>query len=498
METSTMERPAGDDAIRNPQSAIHNQAIAHYHALLEEDAGLARTCAEMLAERQQSSRLTYGGRPLCKSLRPQFITRAQYETVGAVCRVLTTAMFRLGRHMLEDPALLGAIDPTAGERRLLAVEPGFQEVSPSTRLDSFMAGDAWQFVEYNAESPAGIAYVDGLSRLFLDLPVMQEFSRAHWVSPLYARHRLVDVLLDAYRQFVDCGFGNAGSELGTNRALPQSAIRNPQTAIQRPHVAIVDWRGLPTATEFELCKEYFEEHGLEVVIADPRELQYDGRRLRAGDFEIDLVYRRVLTSELLERPDAAEALVKAYEDHRVCVVNSFRSKLLHKKMIFALLSDEIYRGYLTDEEWAVCQRHIPWTRKVREGSTTYGGQRVDLVEHILQHKDGLVLKPSDDYGGKGITIGWEVSSAQWETALAGALSHSYVVQERVAVSQQPYPLYDGEGRGGLVFADLSADLDPFIFGTEVTGVLTRLSAAALLNVTAGTGSTVPTFVLEEG
>jgi uncharacterized circularly permuted ATP-grasp superfamily protein len=259
-------------------------------------------------------------------------------------------------------------------------------------------------------------------------------------------------------------------------------------------VAIVDWRGLPTAPEFELCQEYFEGQGLRVVIADPRELQYDGRRLRAGDFEIDLVYRRVLTSELLEKPDAAEALVKAYEDHRVCVVNSFRAKLLHKKMIFALLSDEIYRGYFSDEEWAVCQRHIPWTRKVREGSTTYGGQRGDLLDHILHHQEDLVLKPNDDYGGKGITIGWEASREQWETALAGALSDCYVVQERVAVRQQPYPLYDR----GLIFADLSADLDPFLFGTEVTGALTRLSAAALLNVTAGTGSTVPTFVLEEG
>src|SRR5205085_1913996 len=178
-------RPAGLEA-----------AVAYYHALLDRDARLAHTCAEMLAERQRRGRLTYGGRPLCKSLRPQFITRTQYETVRSVCRTLTRAMFRLGQQMLEEPALLDAIDPTEEERRLLAVDPGYHEFSPTTRLDSFMAGDVWQFVEYNAESPAGIAYEDGLSQLFLDLPVMREFGRVYHVSPLYGRDRLAEVLLD--------------------------------------------------------------------------------------------------------------------------------------------------------------------------------------------------------------------------------------------------------------------------------------------------------------
>ncbi len=465
----------------NDPSVGLEAAITHYHGLLEENAGLARASAEMLAERQPRERLMYGDRPLCKSLRPQFITRAQYEEVCSVCRVLARAMFRLGRHMIEEPVLLDAIDLTGDERRLVAIDPGFHEISPSTRLDSFMAGDGWQFVEYNAECPAAVAYEDGLSRLFLELPVMQMFGRAYRVSPVYTQHRLVASLLDAYRQF--------------RRRYPVEArAASSGDTPDLPGVAIVDWRGLPTAAEFELCQAYFEEQGLRVVIADPRELEYEGRRLRAGSFEIDLVYRRVLTNELLEKPEAARALIHAYEEHAVCVVNSFRAKLLHKKSLFALLSDERYRRYFSDEEWTVCRRHIPWTRKVREGRTTYGGQEVDLTEHVLRHQDRLVLKPNDDYGGHGITIGWEVSREQWEAALAGALSNPYVVQERVAVTEQPYPLYDR----ALQFVDLRADLDPFLFGTEVTGVLTRLSAAALLNVSAGTGSTVPTFVLEEG
>jgi hypothetical protein len=38
-------------------------------------------------------------------------------------------------------------------------------------------------------------------------------------------------------------------------------------------------------------------------------------------------------------------------------------------------------------------------------------------------------------------------------------------------------------------------MDPFIIAGEAVGLLTRIAGTTLLNVTAGGGSTVPTFVL---
>jgi hypothetical protein len=46
------------------------------------------------------------------------------------------------------------------------------------------------------------------------------------------------------------------------------------------------------------------------------------------------------------------------------------------------------------------------------------------------------------------------------------------------------------------FLDLSVDCDPYLFWGRVGGQLTRLSSSALLNVTAGAGSVVPTYVLD--
>jgi hypothetical protein len=176
----------------------------------------------------------------------------------------------------------------------------------------------------------------------------------------------------------------------------------------------------------------------------------------------------------------------------VTVVNSFRAKLLHKKMSLALLSDDRYARLYTPAQRRGIARHIPWTRKVREGHTTYEGRVVDLVDLIVRRKDRLVLKPNDEYGGKGVILGWTVDRHEWEQTLLAALTSSYVVQERVPVPREAFPVLLDR----MHFLDLSVDCDPYLFFGKVGGQLTRLSSSALLNVTAGAGSVVPTYVVE--
>ena len=50
---------------------------------------------------------------------------------------------------------------------------------------------------------------------------------------------------------------------------------------KRPQMLITDWREVPTWTEFEILKERFEKLGVPVELADPRELQFDGKELTA-------------------------------------------------------------------------------------------------------------------------------------------------------------------------------------------------------------------------
>jgi hypothetical protein len=119
---------------------------------------------------------------------------------------------------------------------------------------------------------------------------------------------------------------------------------------------------------------------------------------------------------------------------------------------------------------------------------------VDLVPWMSRNKDRLVLKPNDDYGGKGVVLGWAVDQRTWDETIQTALQLPYVVQQRVKVPSEAYPGFEN---GTLHVLDRMLDTNPYVaFGAFMHGCLTRISTEALVNVTAGGGSTVPTFLVE--
>src|SRR6185312_12455170 len=361
------------------------------------------------------------------------------------------------------------------EESFLERDPGFPEPSPLSRIDAFYLPDdgVFHLTEYNAETPAGAAYGDALAEAFLALPVLRQFSREFEVRPLFSRHNVLHALQGAYQQWRSSRGGGA-----------------PAT----PRIAILDWREVPTYNEFLLWVEYLRARGIEARIVDPRETELEKGRLVAGGEPIDLLYKRVLISELVERGGADHPVIRAVQSGAVCMVNPFRCKLLHKKASLAVLSDERNAGLFSDDECQAIHAHIPWTRVVAERKTRHEDRTVDLVPFIIDQRERLVLKPNDAYGGAGIVLGWEVDGARWEQAVRVALTEAFVVQERVPIPSEPFPSVV-EGR--VVFADRILDTAPFAYqGTYVDGCMSRLSTAALVNVTAGGGSQTPTFVVE--
>ncbi len=445
------------------------EAVEYYHQLLEQPE-IAESSRRMLDEGFERARLIFGGRRLSPYLRPHFVTEEDFARITRICETVWGAIQKVKDAAVEDDSMLDELGVTEIERELVKIDPGYRAVSPTARLDSFLTADAYSFVELNGESPAGIAYADAAYEIFSSLPVMQRFAERYSLRTFNGRPLLLATLLEAYREF-------AGA-----------------SASDKPSIAIVDLKGLPTQKEFELFRDYFESEGHESVICSPDELEFSGGRLRCGRVEIDIVYKRLLVNEYLPIMSEHPALLEAYRAGVVCLVNSFRSKLIHKKALFAVLTDERHARLFDDAEREVIHAHVPWTRQVREGKTTKGGLKIDLLEFVAANRDRLVLKPNDDYGGHGIYIGWNTEGGEWDEAIAAALANGdYLVQERVKTARETFPALAEDG--SVFFAEQLVDLDPLLFNGRVGSAFTRLSFTELANVSSG-GGMVPTFIID--
>ena len=189
------------------------------------------------------------------------------------------------------------------------------------------------------------------------------------------------------------------------------------------------------------------------------------------------------------------ALLDAYRAGAICMVNSFRSKLIHKKALFAVLTDPRHAALFSQAELDAIRAHVPWTRIVRDEQSDYFGARVNLLDFHSRNSERLVLKPNDDYGGHGITIGWNVDQSAWDEAIKNALADGdYLVQERVPTARETFPALTDDGR--IEFAEQLVDLDPLLFNGKVGSAFTRLSFTELANVSSG-GGMVPTYIISQ-
>ncbi|MDQ2937238.1 MAG: hypothetical protein M3R67_06995 [Acidobacteriota bacterium] len=449
---------------------MSHDAVSRYHELLR-DNSLAESSRAMLDEGLERSRLIFGGRRLSPYLRPHFVTEEDFARISRICETVWSAIQKVKDAAIGDGSIIDDLGLTPIERELITIDPGYRAVSPTARLDSFLTDKAYSFVELNGESPAGIAYVDAAYDIFSKLPVMKKFAEVYNVRPLYGRGFMLKVLLDSYEEFLG---------------------RKPDSV---PQIAIVDLAGRPTQSEFELFKEFFEQEGYPSIICSPEQLEFDNDRLRVGDFQIDIVYKRLLVNEYLPIMNEYPALVDAYRAGVICMVNSFRSKLIHKKALFAVLTDRRRADLFSPEEQEAISKHVPWTRLVRAGKSDYLGKQIDLLEYIKANREKLVLKPNDDYGGHGITIGWNADEVKWDEALREALQNGdYIAQERVPTARETFPALRDDGT--IEFAEQLVDLDPLLFNGKVGSAFTRLSFTELANVSSG-GGMVPTFIISE-
>lgn len=430
--------------------------------LAETLAGSAPIDADAFLAAQHRAGLVHGTRPLCRVLSPLVVRADVWARVRTAAELVVSAAERLVARALVDPALARLLGVDDLERALVAIDPGYAGALVLVRLDMVFvtpaAGTdpdvAFAFLELNADSPAGITDQHAVEATLHALRPVQAALAASRVASVASIPALLDALRDTYR-----AWGGAGV----------------------PRVALVDWPGVDTGAEQELLCRALAAQGVPAMRATPDVLRWDGRRLSADGAPIDLVYRRLIAQELRTRLDADHPLLAAARAGGVCLANPLRSSLANRKSTFAALRDPAYQHLFTPEERRAVRTHVPWTRGLG-----LGGDDAALCAEARRRRADLVVKPNEDYGGHGVVLGWTVSAAEWDAALARGVAEGAVLQERVAARRLCFPTVCGDG---VRWEELGFDLNPFLFRGRVAGAMVRVSDGPLSNVSAGGGVT---------
>jgi hypothetical protein len=446
-------------------------AITRYHKLLAQPDYRDTKWADELQEQMRRHHLVNSGRLLAPVLRPYFISRRQMEALARASSEMVDILERLAEIAFASPQLLDRLQMLPAEKMLAAVPHGYARSGVTASLDADLSNGSLHLHGIDASKPAGLVYSDVLADLFLELPIVKDFKRGHYkLSKIGGPKPLLQAIQTAYRQF--------GGKNKPTIAIVELGLESSSSGV--------------SSSEGLLLAESFSQLGADARLVSPECLEYAEGKLHSKGFQIDVVFRRISTRELLTRWDLSHPLLRAYRDGVVCVVNSFRSEFAQRPALFDLLTDESVTASLSaaDRKWI--RASVSWTRLVSPRKTTYGDKQIDLLEFIVAERERLVLIPNGDSNGHGVYIGAEMTSAAWDTALKLALRSSYVVQERAVATREFFPIFQ---YGEFKMKEAEVAIHPHVLNGEMGGASAILQTS--LSGSAAHLAVAPVILLQE-
>jgi len=443
------------------------EAIARYHRILEQDRAGHADWMKQLREQMENAQLVVNGRPVTPVLRPHLISRRQYTNLVKTAELLTTSIERVRKIATENPVVMSRIQLLPAEKMLAAVDPGYKLSPVASWLGAHVNNGSMHTNAAQADLPRGVLDGDLLGEIFFEAPPVKEIRKKYKLQKMTASKAFLQSILKAWKEFG----GTA-----------------------KPSIALLETREyLSTLEGSESLRlaEWFRQQGYQIEVASPEQLEYRDNILRKGHFRIDLLIRGVRAQEFLVRYDLNHPVVRAYQDRRVCMVNSFRTELTRKRSLLALLTDDRISGKFPAAERKAIHEAVPQTRVVTAGKTVWNGETVDIPEFILKHREQLVLRPSEESGEVHSIEGWNTGAGEWSRAINNALRNSFVVQERRDDALITFPI---DFYGDLVFRDLSVEVAPSTFAGKAHGCTARVSdAKSAFSTVRGTA---PIFLIE--
>ncbi len=335
---------------------------------------------------------------------------------------------------------------------------------PIARIDIFFNEDdfSFKFCEFNADGSSAMNEDKELNCAIKLTDTYNRFTEKYDVKTYELFDSWVKAFIEIYRAY--------------------------DRAVENPYIAIADFFNGDISREFTAFRKAFEDAGYECEICEITDLRYEGEKLISpSGRQIDAVYRRAVTCDIMQNYDDVLPFIQAAQNNSVCLIGDFKTQVIHNKIVFKILHDEMTASFLTGDELEFVKEHIPYTVSLTAD---------EVKKHdVLNTKNKWVIKPEDSYASRGVYAGVEgMTDEEWKKEVTENIDNSYLLQEYC----EPYATlniditHDENAR----YKKYSNITGMYVYNGKLAGLYSRIAKNSIIS-TQYSEMSLPTIIVKE-
>ncbi|HKL42669.1 MAG TPA: hypothetical protein VJ962_08850 [Clostridia bacterium] len=409
-------------------------------------------------EEVNKSKAIYKGEPVPFLYVPKFFTKEDIIDFNIIIKNIFNLVNKTIDLYFDNEEIRKIYNFDQRLEELILLEKPYSSNVPMGRFDIFYYGKGkYKFCELNT---------DGSSAMNEDMVLSEIFGKSLLLKELKKDYNIHSFeLFDTWVSEVT----KIKNEAGISK--------------ENPTLCILDFIHDEPSIEFVEFKEAFEKTNYDVIIADPRDLSERQGFLYYEEKKIDIIYRRLVTKDLMDNYDQIPDLIEGIKANKTCIIGNLRSQIVHTKLFFKVLHDERYQKYLTVEEIRYINSHIPITEKIKEVKDKY-----------ILNKNSLIAKPIDNYASKGVFAGNDLTNEEWIVQLERIKHENYLIQEFCQPSYSKNIIF--ESNEEYIVEDFRNITGLFVYNESLYGIYSRLGLNSIISGL-HEGFTVPSFYIEK-
>ena len=423
-------------------------------------------------EEMRQGTATYKGVPIKFGYLPKYFSEEGFAKLKSDLEQAWRILVRVIEEYLDkaDYRELFGFSPELEE--MILHRPAYSTLLPVCRLDIFLneeTGD-FKFCEFNADGSSAMNENAELYRTYRNTLLCRQMDERYEQHMFELFDSWVETFLRIYAE---------GQEPGRQEA-DKAAL---------PAAAVVDFleKG-SSAAEFTAFRQAFERAGCRAYVAEIRDMRFeDGRLLTGEGHPVDAVYRRAVTSDILAHREEVRPFLEAVCGRKVCLIGDFCTQVVHDKVLFRILHDARTAAFLSAEDRAFIEAHVPFTAML----TREIAERAD----VRKNREKWIIKPRDSYGAHGIYPGRLCTEEEWLKQLDAHADTDYILQEFVtpyrteniyfgpASAKTPAAGQENLGEDSLPqWQSFSNMTGVYLYGGRVAGIYSRASVTPIISV----------------